>query len=219
MLLPFLSIGIAQECPPPDSTTIQARECHFGSTAAYNRASEFLYSLTGCPLCNESVTKCQCVGCNTSGIIKTLLERSYRQTNGSTWYQPEVCSVPLLTALMCYQGNALPAESRLMDAMRPLYQLCAIRNGQSTGGQCDSILCHDCPVQPACEQTSDTSAEVRWFMSFYVVTSLFLWQAASELDVKALFSKRNDAPPPAYTKIPQSEEESSVKVSSFFDAM
>ena len=214
----MMTFGVAQECPPPDTTTIQARECHFGSTEAYAYANNFLYSLTGCPLCNESTTRCECVGCNTTGIIRTALIKSYQQQNGTTWYQNEICTNPLLNAVMCYQADSLPAESRLVDARTPLYQLCALTNGQSAGGKCASILCHDCPVQPACEQTKDTSAEVRWFMSFYVVTSVFLWQAASELDMKTLFSKRSEDAPPTYSKLPQSEP-SSVEVSSFFDAM
>ena len=206
------------QCPPPDTETIKARECHFGSDKAYAYATGFLYNLTGCPLCAEETAACECVGCNSSGILRELFERSMGAFNGTHWHTPPLCHNPLLKAVMCYQADSYAAESRLVSARKILYQLCATQNGNSMGGTCDSILCTDCPLQPACEQTKGASAETRWLLSFYVVSSVFLWQAAIELDIEAFFRRDDNAVAPKYTKLPQNDE-TTVTLSSFYDAM
>ena len=150
----------------------------------------YYFTLTGCPTC-LSDPGCACENCDTSGILKALLdharENSLSSSNSTTWPQHPLCASNVIQALLCYQSSSLPAEGKLDSALPVLFQLCSITNGMSAGGECTSHQCHDCPSTSPCNQSQGADSSSRYFLSLYVISAIFLWQFATELDATGLF--------------------------------
>ena len=116
-----------------------------------------------------------------------------RANNNATWPQHRLCSSQVIKALLCYDVSGLPAEGQLASALPLLHQLCAIQNGMSTGGECSSAACNDCSALPPCSQTNGVGNNSRFFISFYVVIGVFLWEFSTSIATPELFSRERSS--------------------------
>ena len=115
------------------------------------------------------------------------------QSGNVSWPQQSLCSNPAVQALLCYDTSALPAEGKLTSALPILHRLCATTNGLSAGGTCTSSECHDCAATSMCAQNQGADGSSRYFISVYIISAVFLWQFASELDADTLFESMKTA--------------------------
>ena len=192
-----------------------ARECHFGSQKAYSEITDYFFTLTGCPTC-LSDPGCACSNCDTSGILKALLDQAKFQSlssNNVTWPQHPLCANNVIQSLLCYQSSSLPAEGKLASALPILFQLCSITNGLSAGGECESNQCHDCPATAPCNQSEGADSSSRYFISLYIISSVFLWQFATEIDATTLF--QGDSSQSTKTKFTTNEKKKYMALQTF----